>query len=195
MQSEGSNGSSAVLVQQQCMTLNKNQPTIDAAVGNKESVVDDSVTNGTISIHSRSHRAREREMLYRLGVTGCCSRVALSKMLRRFAESFATTALHICPKVLRPGPNPPNVPICRCGCRVVPIFAFFPDAFGPGPKPPKAVVEGRAASKQGVCFSAPLATKFGSGPEAMAKGRAAGPKLCFPEPVCSDFYVFLRAAW
>ena len=77
----------------------------------------------------------------------------------------------------------------------LPIFAFFPDAFGPGPKPPKAVVVGRAASKRGVRFSAPLATKFGSGPEAVAKGRAAGPKLCFPAPVCSDFYVFLRAAW
>ena len=31
-------------------------------------------------VHSRFHRAREREMLYRLGVTGCGSRVALSEM-------------------------------------------------------------------------------------------------------------------
>ena len=42
---------------------------------------------------SKFHRAREREMLYRLGVTGCCSRVALSEMLRGISDSFACAAL------------------------------------------------------------------------------------------------------
>ena len=42
---------------------------------------------------SRFHRAREREMLYRLGVTGCCSRVALSEMLRGFADSLSCAPL------------------------------------------------------------------------------------------------------
>ena len=42
---------------------------------------------------SRFHRAREREILYRLGVTECCSRVALSEMLRGFADSFARDVL------------------------------------------------------------------------------------------------------
>ena len=42
-----------------------------------------------LAVHSRFHRARQREMLYRLGVTGCCSRIALSEMLRGFADSFA----------------------------------------------------------------------------------------------------------
>ena len=36
-----------------------------------------------------------------------------------FADSFATTALQISPKVLRSGPDRPNVPVCRYGCRFV----------------------------------------------------------------------------
>ena len=60
------------------------------------------------SVHSRSHRARERGMLYRLGVTGCGSRVALSEMLRGFAELREGSIAD-----LRPGPDRPNVPVCR----------------------------------------------------------------------------------
>ena len=70
--------------------------------------------------HSRFHRAREREMLYRLGVTGCGSRVALSEMLRGLAEKCSQAASLSSQKILRPGPYRPNVPICRYGCRVVP---------------------------------------------------------------------------
>ena len=93
MQSEGSYGSATVLVRQQRVTL----PTI------RQQWVLGSVTKNLLSMtvlltpalvrrelqrppDSRFHRAREIEMLYRLGVTGCGSRVALSEMLRGIAE-------------------------------------------------------------------------------------------------------------
>ena len=59
-------------------------------------------------------------MLYRLGVTGCGSRVALSEMLRGIAERCCRAPFLSSQKILRPGPYRPNVPICRYGCRVVP---------------------------------------------------------------------------
>ena len=93
-------------------------------------------------VHSRFHRAREGEMLYRLGVTECCSRAALSEVLRGFADNFARAAMLLSRNVLRPGPDRPNVPICRYGCRGVVIIASVPAGFGPGPK---VVVEERAA--------------------------------------------------
>ena len=76
-----------------------NQPTMDALVGDKESTVNAMMRvllNPAVlwrelkqPVHSRFHRAREREMIYRLGVTGCGSRVALSlsEMLRGFTHA------------------------------------------------------------------------------------------------------------
>ena len=78
-------------------------------------------------------------MLYRLGVTGCCSRVVLSEMVRGFADSFARAALLTSRNVLRQGQDWPNVPI---RFTAVVIFASVPAGFGPGPK---LVVEERAA--------------------------------------------------
>ena len=78
----------------------KNKPTMDALVGDQESTVNDRAANPCLSVAgtetTSTHRAREREMLYRLGVTGCSSRVALSEMLRGLADSFTATELQIC---------------------------------------------------------------------------------------------------
>ena len=76
-------------------------------------------------------------MLYRLGVTGCGSRVALSEMLRGLADSFATTALQICRKVL--------------GTSRYAVTAVELHLSPPGPK---VVVEWSAAGP-GICFSTP----------------------------------------
>ena len=113
---------------------------MNALVGYKQSNVSDSaaypspsvVGHGTVSPLqvSVSHRARETEMLYRLRVTGCCSRVALSEMLGGFAGSFATAPMQISPEVLLPGPERPNVPLSSYGCRVVVIFASAPPSLG-----------------------------------------------------------------
>ena len=108
-------------------------------------------------------------MLCRLGVTGCCSRVALSEMLRGFAKSFSSVLR--CRNVVRPGPDRPNVPICRYGSRVVVIFASVPAGFGPGPK---AVVEERAAGPFSSDFLVFPCAAWG------ARGAGAGRPLLLP---------------
>ena len=95
-------------------------------------------------------------MLHRLGVTGCCSQVALSEMLRGFAENFSRAQLQICPNIFRPGPDRPNVPGCRHGCKVVVVLASVPTGFGPGRK----VVVKEQAAGQGICFSASVSSDF-----------------------------------
>ena len=106
------------------------------------------------SVISRHHGAREREMLYRLGVTGCGSRVALSEMLRGFAKSVTRAPLQISPEVLVRGPDLPNVPVCSYCCRVAVIFASVPIVFGRGPN---MVVKDGAAGPE-ICFSVPVSS-------------------------------------
>ena len=125
-------------------------------------------------------------MLYTLGVTGCSSRVAMSGMLRGFAESFARAPLQISPGFLLPDPDRPNVPVCPYGCRGMAIVASFPAVFGPSPK--------------GVWRSEPLDWESASlhlstpiflsslAPPGGARGAGAGRLLL------DKVYAFLRAA-
>ena len=113
-------------------------------------------------------------MFYRLRVTGCSSRVALSEMLRGFADSFARAALLPSRNVLRPGPDRPNVLICCYGCRFVVIFASVPAGFGPGLK---VVVEERAAG--------PVSSDFYVFPCAAGGASGAGAGLPLLLPYCT----------
>ena len=82
MQSEGSYGSAIVLVLQQRMTLTTiSQQWVLGSVTKNQLSMTVLLTPALIRrelqqpVHSRFHRARESEMLYRLGGSGCCSRV------------------------------------------------------------------------------------------------------------------------
>ena len=53
-------------------------------------------------------------MLYSLGVTGCCSRVALSKMLRRIRTELQEAAMQINLEALLLSPDQSCSYLCLC---------------------------------------------------------------------------------
>ena len=193
MQRKSSSESAAVMLRQQRMTLAKfSQQWMLWSVNKNQLSVTVLLTPPLVfwdmeqSVHYRSHRARKRERLYTLGVTGCSSRAALSGMLKGLAESFARAPLQISPGFLLPDPDRPNIPVCPYGCRGMAVVASFPAVFGPCPK--------------GVWRSEPLDWESASlhlstpiflsslAPPGGARGAGAGRLLL------DKVYAFLRAA-
>ena len=101
-------------------------------------------------------------MLFRLGVTGCGSRVALGEMLKGFADSLITALrrqhCRSAHKVFgRAGSaRNPGMPLRLQSC--CDPFASVPAVFGPCPNL-NVEVEKRAA-RQGICFTSPVSSKF-----------------------------------
>ena len=125
-------------------------------------------------------------MLYSLGLTGGCSRVAwvrwsegsqrasrgLQCKLQKGcydSQNATRTMMQTDLQVMLSSPDRPNVPVCRFDrCRVAQIFVYFSAHFG---SCPQAVAEGRAAGRGVYCLlSFRVADCFRLGPEAVTVG-------------------------